>query len=71
MICPGCGHPVDDHPEDGCVLGALIRVLRDRGSLDEQELLKLHSEADIDGLWADIGPILDRLEDGGYSYPEG
>lgn len=70
-VCPNCGHPgVFEHPDDGCVLAALIGVLRDREDLSEEELLELHSRCDVDALWSDIGKVLDRLEEGFYSNDE-
>jgi hypothetical protein len=66
--CPNCNHPVEDHPANGCVLAAFIRVLEDRG-VDKAKLEKLHAECWVDNLWDDVGPILDRLEEGHYSGP--
>ncbi len=66
-ICPNCTiSAVKDHPEDGCVLAALIQVLREREELPERTLLALHAKTDVDALWDDLGPILDKLEDGSY-----
>lgn len=62
--CPNCGRPVT-HPNDGCVLKALMSVLADRG-LPYQRVDWLMKHTDVDALWSDIGPILDKLEDGGY-----
>lgn len=67
MTCPNCGQPAEGHPKSGCVLGSLIGVLRNRGNLDEEELLNIHRKADTGVLWSDLGPILDRLEDGFYT----
>ena len=69
--CPNCGCPVEGHPNNACVLAALIGVVRDRENLTEDELLALHRNACVDVMWDDIGPILDRLEEGFYSVPEG
>lgn len=66
MKCPCCGEPVEDHPDNGCVLNTLLGVLRDRGSLEEADILDLHAKCDVDALWQDLGRIIDRLEDGRY-----
>lgn len=66
-MCPNClTTAVKHHPENGCVLAALIQVLREREELPERTLLSLHAKTDVDALWDDLGPILDKLEDGGY-----
>lgn len=49
------------------VLQAFIRVLRDRGELAPEAIDKLHDECDVDRLWSEIGPIIDRLGAGAYS----
>jgi hypothetical protein len=67
MNCPNCGTPVADHPENGCVLAALIQVIRDRGNMSEQILLALHAGTDVDLLWESVGAIVDNLEMGTYS----
>ena len=67
LKCPNCGGNVANHPEDGCVLAALIQVIRERQSMSEKELRKLHANADVDALWDDLGRIIDKLEEGNYS----
>lgn len=62
--CPNCTSPVAGHPKNGCVLAALIQVVRDRGNTPERKLLGLHAAVDADNFWEAIGPIVDRLEDG-------
>lgn len=64
--CPNCGSPVDGHPEDGCILAAMIQCLADRGEIPEEDLLLIHANANTDLLWADLGPILDKLGNGIY-----
>lgn len=64
--CPNCNSPVKGHPDNSCVLNALIGVLRERG-VPAKKLEKLHAACWIDNVWDDIGPIMDRLEDGYYS----
>ena len=65
--CPNCGAShVEDHPHDGCMLHAVISVLRGRENMTEDALQKLHAETNVDALWDDIGPVLDKLEAGGY-----
>lgn len=67
LICPNCGGLVKDHPQDGCVLAALIGVIRDRGGMKERALTNLHASTDADHLWDDVGRIVDQLEAGGYN----
>lgn len=65
--CPCCSAPVSQHPENGCVLYTLIQVLGQRGALTASELAQVHADCDVDTLWSDIGPVLDKLEVGHYS----
>lgn len=67
LTCPNCSSPVAKHPENGCVLGALVQVVRDRGSVPERRLRKLHAEVNTDALWNDLGRVIDDLEEGLYS----
>lgn len=67
LKCPNCGGNVANHPEDGCVLAALIQVIRERQSKSEPRLRKLHAKVDVDALWEDLGRVIDKLEDGAYS----
>ena len=67
MTCPNCGSPVKTHPRNDCVLNALIGILHDRGNLSKKKLHVIHRKADTGVLWEDLGPILDRLEDGFYT----
>lgn len=68
--CPNCLENLDEHPENGCVLHAFIAVLFDRGNLSEEQLAKLHADTDVDLFWNDLGPILDKLENGEYTNQE-
>ena len=65
--CPNCIESVEGHIDNGCVLAALIDVIRDREEIKEKELLELHAECNVDSLWNDIGPIVDALQEGKYS----
>lgn len=64
--CPNCGRPIT-RLADGCVLGALIQVVRERGDASEAHVRKLHAGCDVDTFWNDVGAIVDRLEAGEYS----
>ncbi len=66
-VCPNCNSPVRDHQENGCVLAALTTVLRDRGEHSARKLQSLHANCDADALWNDVGRIVDKLGEGGYS----
>lgn len=63
--CPNCARPVD-HPDDGCVLGSLIQVIREREVMSESKLRKLHSATNADSLWTEVGKIVDQLESGEF-----
>jgi len=65
--CPNCGGSIKDHVADFCVLSSLMGVVDDRGNLARAQLEQLWGNVDIDRLWDDLGPILDRLEAGDYS----
>ena len=66
--CPNCwAHPVDNHPENGCVLAALVQIIRERETVPETRLLRIHARTDITALWNTLGPLLDRLEVGEFS----
>jgi hypothetical protein len=67
LKCPLCGGNVARHREDGCILAALIEVIRERDAISEQCLRRIHAHADVDALWVDLGQIIDKLEDGKYS----
>lgn len=66
LKCPNCGGTVAHHPEDGCVLAALIQVIREREVMSERRLRTLHASTDVDRLWDRIGPIADALEEGAF-----
>lgn len=67
VMCPNCGqHPVKNHPQTGCVLAALVQVLRDRGEYTEQQLHAIHANCNEDLLWDDIGDIANRLGNGEF-----
>lgn len=66
MMCPNCAHPIENHPENGCVLKALIGVLRNRGEYEEIYLNEIHANTDVDALWQKIGRIIDDLGEGLY-----
>lgn len=66
-ICPNCTQPVVDHPQTGCVLAALIGVIRDRGTKPERVLRSIHAKCDINALWDRLGPVIDDLEAGNFT----
>jgi hypothetical protein len=67
--CPNCmQHPAANHPENGCVLASMIQLVRERGNHSEEEIQTLHATCDTDALWAHLGPLLDKLEDGEFSF---
>lgn len=65
--CPNCFEPVKQHPENGCVLAALIGVIRDRGEVEEGDLIELHAECNVDALWDRLGQIIDDLQEGHFT----
>jgi hypothetical protein len=65
--CPGCGqHNVNNHPEDGCVVASLIRVIRDRGDLNDSVVNRIHAALDVDAVWDVIGELIDDIQAGRY-----
>jgi hypothetical protein len=67
VMCPNCAQPVIGHERNGCVLYAFIELLNDRDTKTRRQLESIHRNCNVDAMWNDIGPILDRLETGGYS----
>lgn len=65
--CPNCTRPIHEHGNSECVLAALISVLRDRGEHTPEQLHKLTVDCDVDQLWSEIGPIIDRLGKGQFN----
>lgn len=66
-ICGNCLSPIENHPENGCVIGALFKVLHDRGEMEPSEIHRLHAACDVDRLWDEIGLLVDELGDGDFS----
>lgn len=64
--CPNCGGSVIDHPEDGCVLAALMTVLRDRGTHDQAALQRIHAQCDVESLWRSVDALVDQLAEGRF-----
>lgn len=67
FTCPNCnfkGGPdeitSEAHVDSGCVLGALVGVVRDRGS--DIDAAKIES-IDVDALWNQLGPLADEIEE--------
>lgn len=67
--CPNCGDPVAKHPKNDCVLGVMIQVIRERGTMPERKLRALHAKVDIDVFWTSVGKTVDALER--VQLPEG
>lgn len=66
--CPNCNERVGEDAESGCVLGALIQVIREREEHTEEELLDLQRACDVDALWLKVGKVVDRLGSGKFSF---
>lgn len=66
--CPNCSALVDGHlhPEDGCAVALLQRVVKDRGSLTDVQVRELARTCDVDALWEALGPVIDRFEAGEF-----
>lgn len=67
FTCPNCNFKGDgdeitsaEHVDSGCVLGALIGVVRDRGS--DIDAAKIEG-IDSDTLWNQLGPLADEIEE--------
>lgn len=63
--CPNCDRSFADltaaeHVDSGCVLGALVGVVRDRENVavDQARIESM----DVDGLWDLVGPVVDKVE---------
>lgn len=66
--CPNCSRPMEkNHPIDVCLVAALFGVVRDRGNKTDDRIKKLMRDVNVDLLWDDLGPLIDRLEKGYYS----
>jgi hypothetical protein len=48
------------------ILTALLDCLVQRGAITRAEKRDMLKSTDVDFLWTEVGPILDRLEDGYY-----
>ena len=64
--CANCGDEIPGHEENGCVLAALVQVIKDRGFTTSGSLLLMLRDTNVDALWDDLGPIIDQLEAGEY-----
>jgi hypothetical protein len=65
--CNNCCQP---HTEftDVCILESLLGVsVLGRESLTMEQARSILIETDVYALWNDLGPIIDRLEDGKYA----
>ena len=75
--CPNCGAKALNHPENGCILATLWRVIAERESASEEDgvlptdpaewLAERIATTDTDTLWDALGPVIDRLQDGQFS----
>jgi len=63
LKCPNCTATVHNHPQNDCVLAAMIQVLRDRGDHHPATLTRLHANCDADAFWNAAGAVIDRLGD--------
>jgi hypothetical protein len=64
-----CANCVRNHDEvdDICVLSVLVGVsLQSRQSITDEQAIDIIKNTNADMLWDDIGPIIDRLEEGYY-----
>ena len=66
-ICGNCLSPIENHPENGCVVGAMFKVLHDRGEMETSEINRLHATCDVGRLLDEIGLLVDELGDGDFS----
>ena len=67
LRCPNCTRNIVGHEPNGCVLEALMSVLRDRGGHTDKQMRKLWANVDVDALWNAIGPIVDDLGEGVFT----
>jgi hypothetical protein len=64
--CPNCMQPITKRMP-GCVLHDLIGIVSDRGNVNRERLHEIHAACDPLVMWEDLGPVIDKLEAGGYS----
>lgn len=65
--CGNCLSPIENHPENESVVAALFQVLHDRGEMETSEIHRLHALCDVDRLWYELGPLVNRLANGEFS----
>ena len=65
--CPNCSCDVEKHPDNGCVLNALIGIVRARQTHSEELLQDLMAHCDHVVLWDFISPLADQLAAGRFS----
>lgn len=65
--CGNCLSPIENHPENGCIVGALFQVLHDRGEMETSEIHRLHALCNVDRLLNEIDLLVDELADGDFS----
>jgi hypothetical protein len=71
MKCPNSNYGVLDHDApESCILHALIAALYERGAVADSRMMMLHAGCDVEALWGDLAPIVDKLERGLYASPE-
>lgn len=63
--CCNCMEP-SPHPDNECVLHALLTVLRERETHSEEELEKIYINCNVDLLWNELGRIVNDLGNGRY-----
>jgi hypothetical protein len=65
--CPNCGDEHAELPSAPCLLAVLLGlIVHDRETMTHEQAQAALAKVDVDALWTDLGPILDRLEDGAY-----
>ena len=76
--CPNCCKDHDPTPEDApgghrvdaCVLGVFATIISERANLSEEKIDDLIRRCDADALWNAVGPVIDALEDGEFSFTD-
>jgi hypothetical protein len=65
--CPNCGHELNEvHDACQCVLAVFASILEDREEIPGSAIDKRVEECNVDQLWNDLGPIIDKFQEGGY-----
>lgn len=68
MSCPNCFYEHKDFSVDPCLLHALLAAaVAGRGEITNEQAAEIMRGTNVDALWDDLGPLVDRLVAGFYA----